>query len=74
MQRQTEVIVPKLGEGEKLLGRTVSLCPVCYRRLPALLYVKDNKVLMRKICPEHGEFEEVYWGTTSFTRRQCVFI
>ena len=73
MQRQTEVIVPKLGEGEKLLGRTVSLCPVCYRRLPALLYVKDNKVLMRKICPEHGEFEEVYWGDYELYKKAMRF-
>ena len=54
--------IPKLREGEELIRRTTSLCPVCYRLLPAIIFERDEKIWIRKICPEHGEVEEIYWG------------
>ncbi|RLG46711.1 MAG: radical SAM protein [Thermoproteota archaeon] len=54
--------VPELGPGETFLRHTASVCPECYRLLPAVIFEREGKVFIRKVCPEHGEFEEVYWG------------
>jgi len=53
---------PTLREGEKLVRNTLSLCPECYRLLPAIVFERDGKIWIRRVCPEHGEIEEVYWG------------
>ncbi len=44
------------------LKRTSSLCPECYRVLPAELFELDGRVMMSKSCPEHGHFEDLYWS------------
>lgn len=54
--------VPKLKPGEKLVRKTLSLCPECYRLLPATIFERENKIWIKRICPEHGEIEEIYWG------------
>ena len=36
---------------------TRSICPVCKRVIDAQVILKNNKVYMRKRCPEHGWFE-----------------
>ena len=36
---------------------TRSLCPDCRKTIDAHILLKDNKVYMRKRCPEHGVFE-----------------
>ncbi len=41
---------------------TQSLCPECLTILPATIYELDGKVMMKKTCPKHGEFEDVYWS------------
>ncbi|MEM7821774.1 MAG: radical SAM protein, partial [Candidatus Aenigmatarchaeota archaeon] len=42
---------------------TKSICPGNpFERLDAELFVEDNRVIMKKICPEHGTFEDVYWS------------
>ncbi len=51
------------------LGRTSSVCPECLKILPATLYEADGKVWMRKVCPEHGEFQELYLGSYEWYRR-----
>lgn len=40
---------------------TISLCPVCLRRLPAKRVTEENDVYLVKQCPEHGEFKTVIW-------------
>ncbi|AMD31027.1 hypothetical protein SE86_06925 [Acidilobus sp. 7A] len=55
-------LMPELREGEKHVGYTTSLCPVCMRLLPARILERDGKIYIRKVCPEHGEFEELYYG------------
>ncbi len=54
--------LPKLKPGEKLVAYTTSLCPVCYRLLPAVIFERDGAIWIRKVCPEHGEFEELYYS------------
>ena len=60
---------PPLHEGEKFLRNTLSLCPVCYRLLPAVIFERNEKVYIRKICPEHGEVEELYFGDVKLYHR-----
>ncbi len=41
---------------------TKSLCPECMNVLPAEVYEEGGKVYIRKTCPEHGDFSDLYWG------------
>jgi uncharacterized radical SAM superfamily Fe-S cluster-containing enzyme len=41
---------------------TRSLCPVCRRVIDAQVLLRDEKVYMRKRCPEHGPFEALIYG------------
>lgn len=41
---------------------TRSLCPECLKQLDATIYEDDGKVFIRKECPEHGAFHELYWS------------
>src|SRR5712692_4292633 len=43
---------------------TRSLCPreACRRVIDAHILLRDNKVFMRKRCPEHGVFEALVYG------------
>ena len=36
---------------------TRSICPDCKRVIDAQVIIRDNRVYMRKRCPEHGRFE-----------------
>ena len=46
----------------KFIKETKSICPEDLRVLDAELWEIDNQVMMRKSCPEHGDFEDVYWS------------
>ena len=59
----------KLKEDEKLLRRTKSVCPECQAILNAVVFERDGKVWIRKVCPEHGEFEEIYWSDAQLYKR-----
>lgn len=41
---------------------TRSICPVCRRVIDAQILLRDDKVYMRKRCPEHGKFETLVYG------------
>ena len=55
-----------------LIRQTQSICPECNRVLPALIFERDGKVFMTKTCPDHGQTEEIYYGSyemyTRFSR------
>jgi len=52
--------IPPLPRG---LPKTVeSVCPECMTLLPATLYEENGQVRMKKTCPEHGTFEDLYWS------------
>ena len=38
---------------------TLSLCPICYRKISASINFQDGLVIMTKTCPEHGPFTAV---------------
>ena len=52
-------VVRRFGlEGSaRLLKTTISLCPDCLATVPALVYVREGQVLMRKRCGAHGDSE-----------------
>jgi len=52
---------PPTYEEGKLIEYTLSLCPECRSLLRAVVYEKEGKVFIKKKCPDHGEFEEIYW-------------
>lgn len=41
---------------------TRSICPECRRVIDAKILLRDNKVYMRKRCPDHGDFEALIYG------------
>src|SRR6185437_15600431 len=41
---------------------TRSICPECRRVIDAQILLRDNKVIMRKRCPDHGQFEALVYG------------
>lgn len=55
--------IPRLQEGEKLVAYTTSVCPYCYRLLPAVILERDEKIYIRKVCPTHGTIEELYFSS-----------
>ncbi|MBN1160278.1 MAG: radical SAM protein [Candidatus Diapherotrites archaeon] len=40
--------------------KTSSVCPKCYKTIPASLVEDNNIVYIQKTCPEHGEFKDKY--------------
>jgi len=42
--------------------KTKSLCPQCLKVIDAEVYEEDGKILMKKSCEEHGEFDDIYWS------------
>ncbi len=41
---------------------TRSICPECRRVIDAHILLRDNRVYMRKRCPDHGQFEALVYG------------
>jgi uncharacterized radical SAM superfamily Fe-S cluster-containing enzyme len=41
---------------------TKSLCPECLKVLDASIFEDNGKVYIKKECPEHGSFQELYWS------------
>jgi hypothetical protein len=39
-----------------VMKQTVSLCPECFKEIPAAVRVDNSEVRMLKCCPDHGEF------------------
>jgi len=46
----------------QLIKTTKSLCPEDLRVLDAELWEVDGRVMIRKSCPDHGSFEDIYWS------------
>jgi uncharacterized radical SAM superfamily Fe-S cluster-containing enzyme len=46
----------------KFIKETKSICPECLKVLDATIFEEDGKVYIKKECPEHGSFRDVYWS------------
>ncbi|MGC8982528.1 MAG: tetraether lipid synthase Tes [Desulfurococcaceae archaeon] len=66
-------VIPALRKGEELLALTMSVCPYCYRALPAVVVEREGRVYIRRSCPEHGTVEELYYGDVEFYKRVTKF-
>ena len=51
------------------LTRTQSLCPECLAVIDAEVYEQGGKIWMVKTCTTHGEFNELYWGSSDLYNR-----
>ncbi len=45
--------------------KTKSLCPECLEVIDAEVYEAEGKILLKKKCEKHGEFDDVYWSDAS---------
>jgi 7,8-dihydro-6-hydroxymethylpterin dimethyltransferase len=48
--------------GDLLLGTTTSVCPRCRQVLSARLLEREGRVVLSRVCPEHGPYEAVVYG------------
>ncbi|HOC77903.1 MAG TPA: radical SAM protein [Methanofastidiosum sp.] len=47
---------------EKVIDKTKSICPVCYKVINADIVEEKGKVLIKKTCSEHGDYQDIYWS------------
>ncbi len=45
-----------------VLKQTRSICPECFKVLDATIFEEGGKVYIKKECPEHGKFQDIYWS------------
>jgi uncharacterized radical SAM superfamily Fe-S cluster-containing enzyme len=55
------------------IEKTESICPECLKLLPADIFERDGKVFIKKKCPRHGSFEDLYWGSYEMYNRAKKF-
>jgi uncharacterized radical SAM superfamily Fe-S cluster-containing enzyme len=65
--------LPSVRSGEEVLSLTMSVCPYCYKVLPATIVERSGRVYIKRICPEHGLIEEVYYGDVEFYKKVMTF-
>ena len=47
-----------------IIKNTKSLCPECLAVLDAEVYEDKDKIMIKKTCKEHGEFNNTYWSSS----------
>jgi len=57
----------------KVIKQTKSLCPECLKVIDATIFEDDNTVYIKKECPEHGFFQDVYWSDYEQYERAKAF-
>ncbi|MEM3377732.1 MAG: radical SAM protein [Candidatus Bathyarchaeia archaeon] len=45
-----------------VIKNTKSICPECLKVLDAIIFEDGGKVYIKKECPAHGFFQELYWS------------
>jgi 7,8-dihydro-6-hydroxymethylpterin dimethyltransferase len=63
----------KIDREEVFLEYTKSICPVCKVVVDAEVNVRDNRVVMRKRCREHGSFEALVYSDAELYMSQLRF-
>ncbi len=61
-----------LDSSEHMIKKTRSLCPECLKILRATIFERDEKVWIKKTCPDHGEIVELYWGDYSMYKKAAT--
>jgi uncharacterized radical SAM superfamily Fe-S cluster-containing enzyme len=57
----------------KQIRETRSICPDCNKILPATVYEREGKIWISKTCPDHGEIEELYFGSADMYYKFAKF-
>lgn len=52
----------KVDRDEVFIEYTKSICPVCKTVIDAEVNIRDNRVIMRNRCPEHGPLEALVYS------------
>ena len=63
----------RVDRDEVFLELTKSICPLCKRVIDAELNVRGGRVIMRKRCPEHGQFEALVYSDAELYMAQLRF-
>ncbi|WDP91723.1 MAG: radical SAM protein [Desulfobacter sp.] len=50
-----------MNKDREILHHTESLCPVCFKRIPARHLGNRDAVFLEKECPDHGRFSTLFW-------------
>ncbi len=58
----------------KVLEKTQSICPACFRdgkinKIDADIVEEDGKVWIKKKCKEHGSFKDIYFGDVDLYKK-----
>ncbi|NVM53300.1 MAG: radical SAM protein [Candidatus Helarchaeota archaeon] len=43
----------------RVIRETISICPECKQQIDARVVEENDTIYMRKICPRHGDFEDI---------------
>lgn len=62
-------VKPDLHDNEKIIRNTLSICPECYALIHAVIYERDGEVWIKKVCPDHGKVDDLYWSDYNFYMR-----
>ena len=60
-------------KNKNFIRQTQSICPDCNRILAATVFERDSKVFMSKVCPDHGEIEELYFGSFEMYKKFSTY-
>jgi uncharacterized radical SAM superfamily Fe-S cluster-containing enzyme len=52
-----------------LIKKTKSLCPACNTVIPADIVEEEGKIWLKRTCPEHGAFRNIYWADPAMYHR-----
>src|SRR4030065_557745 len=58
----------KVEERVKFEAYSTSLCPEGMKKIPMRIYEENGVIYLEKTCPEHGKFEDIYWGDAEIFR------
>ena len=62
LKKKAEMLKLDEKEDTEFEAESNSICPECFRKVPMRIYEEGNVIYLEKNCPEHGRFEDVYWG------------
>ena len=56
-----------------VIKNTKSLCPECLSVLDAEVYEDNDKIMIKKTCKEHGEFNNTYWSDSEVYKKADLY-
>jgi uncharacterized radical SAM superfamily Fe-S cluster-containing enzyme len=69
----TQAELKKVDRDEVFIELTKSVCPICKAVIDAEVNIRENRVIMRKRCQEHGEFEALIYSDAELYMSQLRY-